>query len=180
MCQWPNETQHCAWAGCTNRALFMTHHHPGECADFAYCDLHVQAGYDNLFLFVYFSDFNSGTDKVHGASRGSCCSVSYTERTRHLGYTCKQIFIFEFPCIISLYYISNQLDATLAVLFISNCKNTLHVSDVHRFHHQEYINCEVNYRPWTSLLDIHKPNPWHAPMDATTLSFIYTNVCTCF
>jgi len=47
-------------------------------------------------------------------------------------------FIFEFPCIISLYYIRNQLDATLAVLSINNCKNTLHVSDVHRVHHQEY------------------------------------------
>jgi hypothetical protein len=29
-------------------------------------------------------------------------------------------FMFEFPCIISLYYIKNQQDATLAVLFISN------------------------------------------------------------
>ena len=28
-----------------------------------------------------------------------------------------------------LYYIKNQRDATLAVLFISNCKITLHVSD---------------------------------------------------
>ena len=34
--------------------------------------------------------------------------------------------MFEFPCIISLYYIKNQQDATLAVLFISNCKITLH------------------------------------------------------
>jgi uncharacterized membrane protein YhfC len=41
----------------------------------------------------------------------------------------------------SIYYTRNQLDATLAVLFINNCKNTLHVSDVHRVHHQEYINC---------------------------------------
>ena len=38
-------------------------------------------------------------------------------------------FMFEFPCIISLYYIKNQQDATLAVLFIRNCKITLHVSD---------------------------------------------------
>jgi hypothetical protein len=40
--------------------------------------------------------------------------------------------MFQFPCIISLlykvYYIKNQQDATLAVLFISNCKITLHVS----------------------------------------------------
>ena len=47
-------------------------------------------------------------------------------------------FIFEFPCIISLYYIKNQQDATLAVLFISNCKITLHVSDAFCVHHQEY------------------------------------------
>ena len=38
-------------------------------------------------------------------------------------------FMFEFPCIITLYYIKNQQDATLAVLFISHCKITLHVSD---------------------------------------------------
>ena len=36
--------------------------------------------------------------------------------------------MFEFPCIISLYYIKNQQDATLAVSFISNCKITLHDS----------------------------------------------------
>ena len=32
--------------------------------------------------------------------------------------------LFEFPCIISLYYIKNQQDATLAVFFTSNCKNS--------------------------------------------------------
>ena len=37
-----------------------------------------------------------------------------------------------------LYYIKNQQDATLAVLFISNCKITLHVSDAFCVHHQEY------------------------------------------
>ena len=47
-------------------------------------------------------------------------------------------FMFEFPCIISLYYIKNQQDATLAVLFISNCKITLHVSDAFCVHQQEY------------------------------------------
>jgi hypothetical protein len=35
-----------------------------------------------------------------------------------------------------LYYIKNQQDATLAVLFISNCKITLHVSDAFCVHHQ--------------------------------------------
>ena len=43
--------------------------------------------------------------------------------------------MFEYLCIISLYYIMIQLDTTLAVLFINNCKNTLYVSDVHRFLH---------------------------------------------
>ena len=37
-----------------------------------------------------------------------------------------------------IYYIKNQQDATLAVLFISNCKITLHVSDAFCAHHQEY------------------------------------------
>ena len=31
-------------------------------------------------------------------------------------------FTFVFPCIVTLYYIKNQLDAALAVLFISHCK----------------------------------------------------------
>ena len=42
-------------------------------------------------------------------------------------------FMFEFPCFINLYYIKNQQDATLAILFISNCKITLHVSDMHQW-----------------------------------------------
>jgi len=38
------------------------------------------------------------------------------------------------------YYIilKNQQDATLAVLFISHCKITLHVSEAFCVHHQEY------------------------------------------
>ena len=39
---------------------------------------------------------------------------------------------------LSVYYVKNQLDATLAVLFISHCKITLHVSDAFCVHHQEY------------------------------------------
>ena len=46
--------------------------------------------------------------------------------------------MFVFPCIVSLYYIKNQQDATLAVLFISHCKITVHVSDAFCVHHQEY------------------------------------------
>jgi len=48
----------------------------------------------------------------------------------------EKYFMFEFPCIISLYYIENQQDATLAVLFISTCKITLHVSDASCVHHE--------------------------------------------
>jgi len=48
------------------------------------------------------------------------------------------MFMFEFPYIIILYYIKDQQDATLAVLFISNCKITLHVSGAFSVHHQEY------------------------------------------
>jgi hypothetical protein len=47
-------------------------------------------------------------------------------------------FVFEFPCIISLYYVKNQRDVTLAVFFISNCKITLHILDAFCAHHQEY------------------------------------------
>ena len=42
------------------------------------------------------------------------------------------------PNKIYIYYIKNQQDATLAVLFISNCKITLHVSEAFCVHHQEY------------------------------------------
>ena len=45
--------------------------------------------------------------------------------------------MFEFPCIISLYYLKNQQDSTLEVLFVSNCKITLHDSDASRVHYQE-------------------------------------------
>ena len=62
--------------------------------------------------------------------------------------------MFDFPCIIRLYYIMNQQDATLAVLFISNCKISLHVG------------CN---RSWTSLLDMHHPDPRHAPVAVTTV-----------
>jgi len=68
-------------------------------------------------------------------------------------------FMFEFPCIITLYYIKNQLDATLAVSFISHCKITLHVSDAF---------CSGNL-PRTSLLDIKHPDPWHVPVAASAV-----------
>ena len=54
-----------------------------------------------------------------------------------------KVFMFEFPCIVSLYYIRNQQAATLAVSLISHCKITLHVSDafcVHHHHHHHWHN----------------------------------------
>ena len=50
-----------------------------------------------------------------------------------------------------IYYIRKKHDATLAVLFINNLKNTLHVSDVCRVHHQGYINCSSSHA-WMSLV----------------------------
>ena len=47
-------------------------------------------------------------------------------------------FMFDFPCIVSLYYIRNEQDAALAVSFISHCNITLNVSDAFCVHHQEY------------------------------------------
>ena len=45
---------------------------------------------------------------------------------------------FSIARIVSLYYIRNQEDATLAVLLINHCKITLHVSDTFWAQHQEY------------------------------------------
>ena len=56
-----------------------------------------------------------------------------------------------------IYYAKNQQDATLAVLFISNCKITLHVSDAFCVHDQEYY--------WIYIF----PDPWHTPVAASTV-----------
>ena len=72
----------------------------------------------------------------------SSCSSQFSHRPPFQRYYILHVQLgncmFEFPCIITLYYIKNQQDATLAVLFISNCKITLHVSDAFCVHHQEY------------------------------------------
>ena len=60
------------------------------------------------------------------------------EQFRIIKRECLCHFIFEIPCIVSLYYIKNQQDATLTVLFICNCKIILHVSEAFCVHHQEY------------------------------------------
>ena len=57
----------------------------------------------------------------------------------------------------SLYYIKNQQDGTLAVLFISHCKITLHVSDAFCVHHQECKNCSSSHwcMSWVGVMYIH-------------------------
>ena len=51
----------------------------------------------------------------------------------HIDHAKLFFFMFVFPCIISLYNVKDQQDATLAVLFISSCKITLHFSDAFCF-----------------------------------------------
>jgi hypothetical protein len=83
-------------------------------------------------------------------------TLTHTHNEMHLKsfcvfyyYICTATFnftsMFEFSCIITLYYIKNQ-QATLAVLFISHCKITLRPRS-------------VGNRPWTSVLDIYHPDP---------------------
>ena len=57
----------------------------------------------------------------------------------------------------SQYYIKNQQAAALAVSYI--CVSV---------HHNSILYKEVN-RPQTSLLDIYLPDPWHAPVAASTV-----------
>ena len=66
------------------------------------------------------------------------CKISRRQNFISLHFTCFIHFMFEFPCIITLYYIKNQQDATLAAMFLSHCKITLHVSNSFCVHHQEY------------------------------------------
>ena len=61
--------------------------------------------------------------------------------------------MFVFPCIITLYYIKNQLDATLAVLFISHCKITLHVSDT-------AVATDLGHPYWIYIIPTHGMRQW--------------------
>jgi hypothetical protein len=63
-------------------------------------------------------------------------AVDEVKYRRMINY--EMYFMFVFPCIITLYYIKNQLDGALVVLFISHCKITLRVSDAFCIHRQEY------------------------------------------
>ena len=57
------------------------------------------------------------------------------------------------------YYTKNQQDASLAVLFISNCKITLHVSDAFCVHHQDFQGRLPSQPTLNVLMDIYHPDP---------------------
>ena len=67
-----------------------------------------------------------------------------------------EIFMFEFPCIISLYYVKNQQDATLAVLFISHCNITLHVSDAFC----SAVATDLGHPYWIYIIPTHDMHQW--------------------
>ena len=96
----------------------------------------------NYYWFIYWY-INNGTT-------GMSCHEKYNSSYYNYFYYFTEVsmvdvvtrvtvlFTFEFPCIITLYNIKNQLDAALTVLFISHCRIILHVSDAFCVHHQEY------------------------------------------
>ena len=71
-----------------------------------------------------------------------------------------------------LYYVRNQLDGTLAVLFINNCKN---VSDASRVHHQEYTNCSSSHwcMSWVGIVYIQYRRPRLVVYFTTDLGRLY-------
>ena len=77
-------------------------------------------------------------------------------------------FMFEFPCIITLYYIKNQQDATLTVSFISHCKITLHVSDAFCVHnvrgrlplHCSAVATDLGHPYWMYIIPTHGMHQW--------------------
>ena len=78
-------------------------------------------------------------------------------------------FMFEFPCIITLYYIKNQQDATLAVLFISHYKITLHVSDAFCVSkdvrgrlplHYSAVATDLGHPYWIYIIPTHGMHQW--------------------
>jgi len=64
-------------------------------------------------------------------------------------------FMFEFPCIIGLFYIKNQQDATLVVLFISHCKITLHVQG-----RLPLVATDLGHPYWIYIIPTHGMHQW--------------------
>ena len=75
---------------------------------------------DGFLWNLIFDDFRKSVEKIQVSLKSEKNEGYLTYRPIYNFYH----FMFEFPCIISLYYIKNQQDATLAVLFINNCKIT--------------------------------------------------------
>ena len=90
--------------------------------------------FDVWSVIVKFSNMYNNTLEVLSIKNYAINQNAYL----NIWCNCLYIITFVFPCVITLYYIKDQLDAALAVLFISHCKITLHVSDAFCFHHQEY------------------------------------------
>ena len=55
------------------------------------------------------------------------------------------------PCIINVFYLYNQQDASYTIFFIT--VNALHVPDGFSAHHQEFKNCKHSIGYMSSLLD---------------------------
>jgi len=89
-------------------------------------------------LIFEISFFEKPVEKIEASLQSDNNNRYFTWRPIYIFYHISLNFMFEFPCIVSLYYVRNQQDATLAVSFISHCKITLHVSDTFCVHHQEY------------------------------------------
>ena len=83
---------------------------------------------DGVVTFVYGTARVDTDDSIIWCSRVACWITTVIQTHRHA------LRMFD----AYTHYRRNQQDATLAVLFISNCKITLHVSDASRVHHQEY------------------------------------------
>ena len=69
-------------------------------------------------------------------------------------------FMFEIPCIVTLYYIKNQQDATLAVLFMFEipCIITLYYSYIKN--QQDAVVTDLGHPHWIYIILTHGMHQW--------------------
>jgi len=87
--------------------------------------------------------------------------------------------MFEFPCIISLYYIKNQQDAALAVLSLVTARSIYMFRKLSASIIRSTKNCSSSHWCMSRVGMIHicprsvatavATDPWHAPVVATTV-----------
>ena len=112
---------------------YPLHSLPLSCVIVCY---HISAG---LYYRIFFH-----ADKSHCKSRAAdVATFPWLNWLKPFFHLCMRFFTITMTNFINyflrlLYCIKNQQDATVAVLFISHCKITLHVSDTFCVHHQEY------------------------------------------